>query len=506
MAMAHKMASNNNLAIPGNFKPLGWFEITTTGLIKYGQFEHSYEDKTLAPLILMGGVIEQFVSNNSGNGLKYTDKTKYMLFGDNVWFKLLSDGTHADKTSPTPHRPISITGGEYEKLYLSGYFKPGATACTENGGNRNAKCYIDGGRFGEVAGAGQEQISGDVTWLINHADIENFYGGGINAEKAITGNISTTINNSQVGFFCGGPKFGNMSATKTVTTTADNSTFGTYFGAGYGGTSIYRNRIQNEWLNLNYGWSGWVTNSYDKSSDDSYRGKYISGKGVSVGYEYEFFGGSTGNVARLYTQYASFSLAQVNDVTSTLTNCTVLENYYGGGSLGAVIGNATSTLTNCTINGSVFGAGYSVKMPTVEVFRTGGFVTPPNYNTTTALYEKVETPAVDTFTWAHGTVADKGAALNDGNLTIITNESTSGLGAVSGNVQLTLDGNTVVGTETSPGVLKAGTGNVYGGGDESAVNGNTTVILEDGATVLGNVYGGGNNGTVGGSSSVTIQD
>ena len=45
---------------------------------------------------------------------------------------------------------------------------------------------------------------------------------------------------------------------------------------------------------------------------------------------------------------------------------------------------------------------------------------------------------------------------------------------------LTLKGNTVVGT-LEKATLKANTGNVYGGGDESRCNGNTSVILQ-GAT------------------------
>ena len=49
-------------------------------------------------------------------------------------------------------------------------------------------------------------------------------------------------------------------------------------------------------------------------------------------------------------------------------------------------------------------------------------------------------------------------------------------------------------------------GNVYGGGDQSAVSGNTTVILEENAHVHGNVYGGGNEGPVGGNSEVKIQN
>ena len=74
------------------------------------------------------------------------------------------------------------------------------------------------------------------------------------------------------------------------------------------------------------------------------------------------------------------------------------------------------------------------------------------------------------------------------------------LGAVLNAVNLTINGGTV-GTEGN-----ASTGNVFGGGDESAVTGNTSVILEGNANVLGNVYGGGNEGPVGGNSEVIIQD
>ena len=501
MAMALKMATHDNLAIPGNCKPYGWFEVTTTGLIKFGQFEHSWESKNLAPLILMGGVIDQFVSNNSSTGINYTNKTKYLLFGDNVWFQLLSDGTHSDKTSPTPHRPISITGGQFDILYLSGYFRPDATACTENDGDRNAKCYIDGGKFSEVAGAGQEKIDGNVTWIIDHADIDNFYGGGINSEKAITGNIHTIIKNSRVDVFCGGPKFGNMASTKTVETEATDCTFRKYFGGGFGGTSIYRDRIANQWESLNYindskgDWANWISNSYDKASGGSKRGNFASGKGVAVNYEYEFFGGAKGNVARLYIDYASFSLAQTNNVSSTLNKCTVLENFYGGGSLGAVVGDATSTLTDCTVLGNVFGAGYSVDIPTVKVRNTGGWSVVPYYNNSTAIYEEATWQPEVTYTWDNQSVSNGSNALVDDGFKIKTNESLEGLGAVTGNVTLTLNGSTNV------------TGNVFGGGEASAVKGasNTvTVNLQGNTEVSGNVYGGGDRGEVSGSTEVNI--
>ena len=243
-AMAHKMASSTNLAIPGNCFPKGWFEVTTTGLIKFNQLEYSSSKTSLSPLILMGGVVEQIVSTNNAGS---SGNKRYLLFGDNVWFKRFANGVHGDQSVSTPHRPISVTGGEYEKFYLTGFFKPDAAVL-----NDNAECYIDGGKFGEVAGAGQEQIDGNINWFVNHADIDDFFGGGINENKPILGNITNIISNSHIDQFCGGPKFGNMNTEKTVSTTANSSTFGSYYGAGYGGNAIYLNRVQNAYQALNY--------------------------------------------------------------------------------------------------------------------------------------------------------------------------------------------------------------------------------------------------------------
>ena len=51
--------------------------------------------------------------------------------------------------SKTPHRPISVSGGDYKKFYLSGYLRSEAPAYTTDDGGQNAECYISGGRFGE---------------------------------------------------------------------------------------------------------------------------------------------------------------------------------------------------------------------------------------------------------------------------------------------------------------------------------------------------------------------
>ena len=504
-SMAHKMASSTDLAIPGNCFPKGWYEVTTTGIIRFGQLEYGASITSLSPLILMGGVVEQIVStNNSGN----SNKKRYLLFGDNVWFKRFANGVHGDQTASTPHRPISVTGGEYEKFYLTGFFRPDATVL-----NDNAECYIDGGKFGEVAGAGQEQIDGNVNWFVNHADIDNFFGGGINESKPILGNITNNLRNSRIGLFCGGPKFGNMNTDKTVTTTANGCTFGTYYGAGNGGNAIYLNRRQNEFTKLNYGWRGWITGTYDKSGDNDYRGKYLNNQGIANGYEYEFFAGSSGNVARLYIHKVSLSAAQTNNATSTLTDCTVLNNFYGGGNLGKVKGDIVSLLTNCTVKGNVFGAGQSATVPDVEVFDLGGFAaegSAPNYNQATGVYEQGTYPAKQTFKWKHvNSISNNSQCLEvDGdNRYIKTTQDLETLGAVDGNVTLTIRGSSVIGTAGN-----ANTGNVFGGGESSYVTTNpnitnqkVTVNLEGETEVLGNVFGGGDKGEVQCSTEVNIR-
>lgn len=487
-AMAHKQPNSTAMGILGNMNFAGWFEVTNTCVIRFSQFEYDGSFKTkLTPLILQGGVVEQFVCNNTTNDSR--TYTQYIHVGGNVWFKMLSNGNHMDKSCAVLHRPISVSGGDYESFYLSGYFNPQTINNTDN-----AECYIDGGRFGEVAGAGQEQIKGNVTWKIDHADIEQFFGGGINDNKPITGNVNVSIKNSHVNLYCGGPKFGNMQPNMSVVTNANNCTFGTFFGAGYGGTALERtiwnykpseNQGHNQFQQPSYPWNTWLTDGHgyvpgQRNPDDP------DSKGLAVNFEYDFFEGSADNrtVGRLYVNYATMSTAQTNDVTSTLTGCHVTHNFYGGGSLGKVTGTATSTLTGCTIDGNVFGAGFSAEIPTVDIYTTNQFDPEPNYNTSTGVFEKGGFPDKETYTWTNDeTLFDESYLSTTGGNWIYTEEDLSNLGQVQ-TANLTITGTTTV------------LGSVYGGGEESAVGGNTEVTIE-GGTISENVYGGGNLGSVG---------
>ena len=518
-SMAQKPNGSSKMCGVGIFKPYGWFEVTNTTIISFGQIEYDFNNKNSAPLILLGGEVLQIVSNNSNNdGVDCTTHTKYIHVGSNVWFKEFNNGTHSDKHHGTPHRPISVTGGRYEKFYLSGIYQPTINYLKTDA----AECYITGGSFGEVAGAGQEKIDGDVNWIIDYADIDNFYGGGINAANAITGDINVTIKNSHVDIYCGGPKFGNMGGVSTpndanddkiVTTNAEGCVFRRFFGAGYGGASY--NRVIEKTAENNQPWSTW---------DDEYtnrRGNYLSDKkGIATGFEYEYFIGSKGTIwGRFYVNYASFSKAITNNVNSTLNNCHITGDFYGGGSLGVVSGTAYSTLDGCTVDGSVFGGGYSGSIPTIDVV-SSGFTTNPGYNSKAGLFTPAVLSASNPYKWAKGTLTNKSTALGtvDEIDVIYTDQDLTNLGQVK-DVDITIKGNTYVKGDihkydaegeiiTAQTVTE--TGGVFGGGDSSTVNGNTVVKIE-GTSSTGdkigvmNVYGGGNTAEVGGDASVTLQ-
>ncbi len=472
--------------------PTNWFETTNTALFRVTQFEYerSQNHTTAAPYILQGGVMEQWVTGQQDTS---PNNITYFHVGGNVWFKEFHRGVHQDRKAPSNHPPVSVTGGDYDEFYLTGLYRGDVASYADN-----AECYINGGRFGTVAGAAMEGIgkadgaddTGNITWQIQNADIKEFYGGGINAAQPVTGNISTTITGGKIDLFCGGPKFGDMSKGKTVTTTATGCEFGTFFGAGYGGSSYSRRAPQNITNMINMpattkdnksydSWNAWVEAEYTQQSATNF-------PGISTRFDYQFIpnSGNADNVGRLFVEHILFSLATTRNVTSTLTNCTITGNFYGGGSLGKVDGPVTSTLTDCTIKGNVFGAGYSASLPTVEVDSIG-FRVEPYYYTDLGTYRTGVKGKTTTYKWAHGNAI----GINKNDSILYTTEDLDGLGAVTGNATLTINGTTTVGES------------VYGGGEESTVGGNTTVTVNSGRIGVentgkfgyrwGNVYGGG---------------
>lgn len=523
----------------GCYRPLGHFEVTETSLIHFGQFEYGTADRiTSAPLILNGGSFDQYTKGTKSH-TDAEDYISYIIIGGNVSIPSFTPGAHVNSGAkyPTRHCPVNVIGGIINNLYLTGNYNDGVTPNPDN-----PHCYIDGGNFKQVAAAGKEGIVGNVIFKVNHSIIKEFYGGSTLGDKYVTGSIDVTIDNSYVTKYCGGPKFSNLapSASNTVTTNATGTTFGVYYGGGNGGTS-YMQYDRADATVTDATPTGTFISWDDDTQNRGGRLKYYTPGtfrsdapiGYHANYEMEIVNTSTGDdskkaIFRTYMFVAQFSATDTGPVTNNLTDCRVLTNFYGGGNLGGVQGNVTSTLLgNTHVNGSVYGAGYSASVPQVTIYDKNKTV--PTIN----VYTGVITPTPDpdptsssnTYIWCNknnstNVVVPSGVVIPNnvntsnpifeynGKNYFYTEENLENLGTVAGTVNLTIGGGSVVegkvykedGSEDT-----TKTGGVYGGGDESAVDGSTNVTLKGSAHVLGNVFGGGNRGVVTGSTTVNIE-
>ena len=514
LGIAGKLNGSTNFFSLGCYRSKGHFEVTETSFIRFGQFEFELGDRDEGPIILNGGIYDQYCRGRNGETNQHIN---YVILGGHVVMPSFTPGAHVNSAAKykTRHCAVNALGGDFTSFYLTGGYNEAIEPY-----NDNPHCYIDGGRFGTIAAAYKEGIAGDVTWRINHTLIGEFYGGGVMSQatgttyKIVKGSIDVVIDNSIVRKYCGGPKFGDMMPGKTVTTSATGTTFNQYFGAGNGGTNYVQYANTDATGSPIGDWSSTITGNYHPNK---YRG---AAQGYEADYDIEVINTSTGDKAgsvvnRSYYYSAQFATTNTGNVTSELTDCTINTNFYGGGFLGGVSGNVISTLTDCTVKGSVFGAGYSASAGTVTIYNKDKI--PPVVNTYTGMIKPQSGGTSTTYNWTHERGTTGSPITTDGGINYFYTEiPLDNLGAVNGNVTLTLGGTTRVGTLLDEGgeneTLKEGTGNVYGGGDQSAVTvgesntGNTTVILKGNAQVHGNVYGGGNKGTVGGSSRVLIQD
>ena len=507
IGMAMKQNASTQYYSLGCYHPLGHFEVTETSLIHFGQFEFGSSLSVQAPLILNGGIYDQYCKGKNANGAG-SDKINYVIVGGNIYLPSFTPGAHVGNPVSTRHCPVNVIGGRINNLYLTGNYSESVTSNTDN-----PHCYIDGGNFKQVAAAGKEGITGNVFFKIDHSIIKEFYGGSTLGNKYVTGKIDVTIDNSYVTKYCGGPKFSNLepSDNNSVTTNATGTTFGVYYGGGNGGSSYMQYDYADVTVNdatATFSWEN--TGKLKNYTPSKYRN--TAPIGYHGDYEMEIVNTSTGTdgrkaIFRTYMYSVQFAATDTGPITNNLTDCKVLTNFYGGGNLGGVKGSVTSTLSgNTHVEGSVFGAGYSASVPEVTIYNKDK--TPPTIN----VYTGTITPTPDpdpkshgtTYTWCYknkttNVVIPSGVVIPDGVGTsnpafeyegrkyFYTEESLENLGTVTGKVTLNIEGTTTVDKS------------IYGGGEESGVAGDTEVNVTSGTigtqgqggVEYGNVFGGG---------------
>lgn len=465
----------------------GWLEYTETSMIHTTEFEiRTTHFLSQSPVIVNGGIHDRIIQTatneydgNSGNNSNLT----YIRIGGKAYIKEFWPGHKNDKVNITLNgKPINMSGGQVDQLCL-----------TSDVHNKTIEgdvhFYCNGGYIKEYLPAYQERISGNVTTKMDHALIDYFYGGGNDnayATAQISGNIDNTINNSYVRFYCAGPKFGQMASGKTVTTHATGTTFGEYYGAGYGGTALIK--VSASSASPTYGTGDF---SFDRawSNFTNNRLKYNASYGTGVGYDFLFnmyAGGNHKGNCNIFVMYATLSLASTKNVSSTLENCTIETNFYGGGCQGMVDGTINNSLTGCTVVGSVFGGGYKAAATPINVYPTDQ----PEYSVfkgTQGFFTPFGTTTPEIYSWVSG----RDGTVDNTNKTIGTSVDMSQMGLVKGAITTTITGGTVG-------------ANVFGGGNESPSDNNATVLIKGNAQVALDAFGGGNIAPVGGNTSITL--
>ena len=537
MGMSSRVGSGAYPGI-GIWHTRGWFEQTETCVsnmsqceINSSKFPNGDNGKGNNRWIVNSGCFVQIVRARTNPCINLS----YIQIGGNAYVKELYPGCHSDNARTNTSVPIVVTGGQVDECYMTGYTAGGKL-------NGDIHFWCAGGRIKKFLGAYLEEpkattgTTAGMTAKVDHALIGRFFGGGTSVSARIKGNINITINNSQVDFYCGGPEFGDIGVANsqgvitnygTVTTHATGTTFGEYYGAGFGGTSITYNKENDE--------KQYVF-PYDVSPfplDFTSNYKRLEKKpnyGIGTCYKFEYIYHSSGakGVARFHTGYAQFSLATTGEVTNVLTNCIIKKlpgtnslvaketsgEFYGAGCQGKVSGAVTSTLTDCTIERNAFGGGYKAESNEVDVY-LGEETNKPTYseyNKQTGIFSDFgEFPTPESFTWKPGTSDpnDTAKELYTGMSQVEMDE----LGNVTGDISLTINGGYVGGTAQGPtpevpatattDLIPAG-GNVYGGGNESKSLSDTSVTLKGSAHIYGNVFGGGNEAEVRGSATVNI--
>ena len=475
----------------------GHFEVTETAQMTTTEFRYEdgyHKPKAGVPMIINGGQFpEEFVSSNSSGT---AEGTLYFIAGGNATFHTLALSSHNKYDCKNRHVPISIMGGEYNEVSLSGILKDFAVSKVYKD---NPQLYTNGGRFHIVRGAGMEAVNGDVSFRIDHSIIDEFYGGGQHAVNVINGDIDIQISNSLIGFYCGGPMVGNMPDGKKITTRAVNTVFGRYFGAGNGGTAYSLDASKNKddagsqrsskasdwWMGSNEYVP--LTHIMSGSTDLGFQAKF----------KFQIWNMPSGTVAnhpsRRYIYNAQFAATTTHDIFNYLDGCHVLGDFYGAGNLGAVDGDVTSVLTDCTVDGSAFGGGYSASIPTVWVYTLNDISYPWRDANTGLCHQAIVRDSV-LYTWTNTQPTTPIATATRGTEAVNylnTSVPLLNLGTVSGKCTLTIKGNSLVRQS------------VYGGGNESKV-GDTEVHLSGNTDVRGDLFGGGNKGDVVRSTNVVI--
>ncbi len=306
----------------------------------------------------------------------------------------------------------------------------------------------------------------------------------------------------------------------------DSKVLGNIYGSGMGASQTTSVTFSSQTYTASSGWStnlgagtvypaGWDDPLTNFPIYDSATGTIATGASKSTTW-------STTTPAQVGFQKtrsdAYLSLAQVGNVNITIDNSQIgtsssKAKIYGGGSIAQVLGDTNIIITgDSKIYGDVYGGGDGATVPgkitlykPVTKENTGLDYSAPRYTLNskdsngipTSVTVTSETPTYTDYSYGQYTwSADETLLLNetvgiDHTRKLIYSPNAQGLGAVLGDVNVTIEGSSSV------------IGQVYGGGNAGRVAGDIILNISD-ATISSNIYGGCNTADAEGNVYLTM--
>jgi hypothetical protein len=341
---------------------------------------------------------------------------------------------------------------------------------------------IDGGRFYQVFGGGNGEVSaaniyGDLDLQIHGGIVGQFYGAS-NQNGTITGNINTLVDNTSgcqsiqiTEYFCGG-NYSNVYGDLVSTITCSDGLNVTSLYGGCNQANIYGDVV----LNL---CGGTYTNVFGGS------------KGVAGGISADILA-VTQAVHDAHPE-VPLTVGHGGNITLNLYGGTI-KNVYGGSNIngkiqGAITVNVIDDGNDCPLYiTNLYGGSNMTNYEPDSVIVNGNKVS-------------IVSPIVNVmniYSNITGNVYGGSKGVQGTEVTVKANPRVN-IGYESTMSGYVPSGYTV---PTSPKTTIQGS--VFGGGDAAKVEGNTEIYLNKHAKVIGNVYGGGNMGEVDGDTKVII--
>ena len=119
LGIAGKLHNSKDFYSLGCYRSKGHFEVTETAFIRFGQFEFELGTRDDGPIILNGGIYDQYSRGRNGETNQHIN---YVILGGHIVMPSFTPGAHVNSAAKyqTRHCAVNVLGGDFTSFYLTG--------------------------------------------------------------------------------------------------------------------------------------------------------------------------------------------------------------------------------------------------------------------------------------------------------------------------------------------------------------------------------------------------